>query len=220
MKNLIKKYWKVIIIAGLALLLLFTVYLSIQRIQVVKSEQLLEKAKYKNMRASLIDSVQSANYTLKIKEIDSLKLENIAKINTYKVSLENYKKVVELYKNAAKSSKKRADSLAIAKPECDDVAKAYISVIDSLNLQNISLDSINIILDSEAELYSRNWYLTEQQLKLAQTQITQKDSLIVLKDKLIYSYEQKKVSWWSKNKFWVGFGLGYATGIGTTYLVK
>ena len=210
--NGIKKY-RIQIITATAIVILFTIVVVSLHEQKRKEKQ-LETAIISNLRASITDSIKTYMNLQKIVEIEAIKAQEEKKTDEAKRDAPKWKKTVEFYKKENIKLKSTADSLAITKPECKDIADAYTEVIDSLEKQSIAQDSLCAITKMEAKSYEYRLLLTEQQLGITKNIVSQKDSTLRIKENLIRIYEkQAKKTWWNKNKFWVGLGAGMIGGV-------
>jgi len=186
----------------------------------IHNNSALNNIEIANFRKTIIDSVSTANDKNHIIEISRIKDKNSDSIKALKKNVTYWMNIAELYRKATKKTQIKADSIALLKPECNDIAKAYINVIDSIKKENNALDSANYNLDIEAEKYSRNLYLTEKQLSVMNVIILRKDSILQVKDSHISILEKNSLRTTWFNGFKWGVGIGYAAGIGTVALIK
>ena len=108
--------------------------------------------------------------------------------------------------------KHRADSLQRLVPESDTTC---IKALTAKQAQIDTLDHENVLLDQEAESYSKRLYLCEQQSMVKDTIITNKTSAITETTRInetLINQLRKKDNWFERNKIWIGVVAG-ATGV-------
>ena len=168
-----------------------------------------------DFRASIVDSVQTAELWKKNAEIDSVKAQEAKKTVAARTSAVYWEQIANKRGISATKQKNRADSLAqYAGEDCKPFLDAYRQANDSLRSENVALDSTNLKLNIEAESYSRRLYLSEQQIVIKDTIIASKVRLIATKDNTIAVQKKslnKKESIFKKAEKWF-FGVAGAVG--------
>lgn len=171
-----------------------------------KAEKVTTEVKEVNFRAYIVDSVNSANNVQKIAEIQ------LVKDSVGKQALQ-YKKKAYFYMTEASKQKEKSDSLEslITDTTC-------LKVIESKQAEINYLDSALTETDKEAERYSRQYYLCEEQSELKDAVLESKSIVITkLNDNIEALQKSNKRNWLERNKMWVGFVGGV---IGTGLILK
>lgn len=201
-----------VILIGLFLVFFITDELS-QRNREEKQEVINAQAE----RIRIIDSLQTIYKFSEIVKLDSLKKDFKLRQDIAGIETRYWKSEAERQKKSAIRAQLRADSLASTKPECSDIAEAYIQVIDTLKEENNSLSLQAESLTLESSLCSKTLAITEKQLNLTHSIVLMKDSTIqkqqFLNESLIKELNRQQ-NWWNRNKFWVGGGMGVAVSVG------
>ena len=157
-----------------------------------------------NLRAYLMDSIQTANLAMNIAEIEAVKEREA-------IITQQWKLKAEYYRTRAGKVKIISDSLLVyvSDTNCLKVVESKQKEIDTLNL---ACDA----LDSEAISYSKRMYLCEGQSEMNSATI---GSLINGRERLNNEIQalqkSNKRSWIERNKMWIGF----IAGAGVTGLV-
>ena len=122
----------------------------------------------------------------------------------------DYVKVVIRYKYIT-APKSGTDSISVA--QCDSVVDAADTYIGDLKSTLAVCDSASMVQGLLITSLVADTVSYAKSLKhLAMTNKVQED--------LIRSLEKHKLSWWTKNKFWVGFVVGSVSTTATVYLVN
>ncbi len=214
MKSLIKAYWK-----GIAIFLVVVFcfsWIGISNCSKTSSSSVVQNAITSDLRASLIDSVQTAVLVAKNAEIDTLKAKEAMKTEAAILVAEYWKGKANVLGSKAAKYKNKADSLANAYTgtECNELIGAFRQANDTLKAENTALKNENEALDVEAEGYSRQLYLCETQNVINDTIIASKIALIAKKDNTIAVQAKalaKKENIFKKAEKWV-FGVVGAVG--------
>lgn len=223
MKDLINAYKTKIIIGAL---FIFAFAISLGTIHMDSCSKAKVTAKVDNAiaadsRASIVDSVQTAELWKKNAEIDSVKAQEAKKTVAEHNSAVYWEQIANKRGISATKQKNRADSLAqYAGEDCKPFLDAYRQANDSLKSENVALDSTNLKLNIEAESYSRRLYLSEQQNVIKDTIIASKVRLIATKDNTIAVQKKalnKKESIFKKAEKWV---YGVVGAVGTILIMK
>lgn len=174
-----------------------------------------------DFRASIVDSVQTADLWKKNAQIDSVKAQEAKKTIDARTSAVYWEKIANKRGISATKYKNKADSLAqYAGEDCKPFLDAYRQANDSLKSENVALDSTNLKLNIEAESYSRQLYLSEQQVVIKDTIIASKVRLIATKDNTIFVQNKalnKKESIFKKAEKWV---YGVVGAVGAILIMK
>lgn len=122
----------------------------------------------------------------------------------------DYVRVVIRYKYIT-APKSGTDSISVA--QCDSVVDAADTYIEDLKSTLAVCDSASMVQGLLITSLVADTVSYAKSLKhLAMTNKVQED--------LIRSLEKHKLSWWTKNKFWVGFVVGSVSTTATVYLVN
>lgn len=188
--GLIIRYWKQLLV--LILLVLAFSYAGVQgckqkkavaEVKELKTELKVEKSNTAHLRAFIIDSVQTNNYEQDIAKLDSVKAVEAQKTKVAEYAANYHANEANRLRAVNAKIKVKLDSLLLSDATCPEMLSASIQAIDSLRIENNRLDSANIELDIEAEGYSRQLYIAEQQRDMA-------DSVILSKKRYITVLEQ------------------------------
>ena len=217
LKELFNKY-KLKIVIALLFIFAFTIGFTVIRIDSCSTKKVLTKvdnAIVADFRASIVDSVRTAELWKKNAEIDSMKAQEAKKTIAEHNSAVYWEQIANKRGISATKQKNRADSLAqYAGEDCKPFLDEYRQANDSLKSENVALDSTNLKLNIEAESYSRRLYLCEQQNVIKDTINASKVRLIATKDNTIAVQKKslnKKESIFKKAEKWF-FGVAGAVG--------
>ncbi|MEI6554748.1 MAG: hypothetical protein WCL70_04110 [Paludibacter sp.] len=218
MKKLILKWISgaVIVIAGMLFFSLGTSQLN--SCSDKSSEKNTAQTTLSLYKASIIDSIHTADKLKENARIDSTKAVERQKSIKATQTAQYWNKVAEKRGQSADYYKFKADSLANINTDigCREIVGAYKQAIDTLTSQNTALEAENKALDDEAESYSRQLFMCEKQSSNKDVIITSKDSLSVLKDNSISAYQKQlatKNNWFHRAEKWI-FGIsGMVIGI-------
>lgn len=142
--------------------------------------------------------------------LDSLQKAYKALVSKTQGSGSEYVKVVTDY-NYITAPKSGTDSVSVA--QCDSVINAADNYIEDLKSTLVVCDSTsNIQKLLIKSLVADTVSFSESMKYLTMTNKVQGD--------LINSLKKYKLSWWQKNKFWVGFVAGTVSTTATVYLVN
>lgn len=175
-----------------------------------------------SFRIRIIDSLQTIHKFNEIMKLDSLRKDYKLRQDIASIETRFWKSEAERQKQSAVQAQRRADSLAIAKPECEDIARAYSEVIDTLKSENSALSLLAESLLLENSLCTKTLSITEKQLNLTHSIVLMKDSTIQSQQKISESLSmelKKHQTWWNRNKFWVGGAVGVSAA-GVLLLMK
>lgn len=200
MISLIIAYWKQIIF--LLLLIFIFSWIGISRCNEDKQTLATEQVNTSILRAFLIDSTRTSTLKADNAKLDSMKAVEASKTKQATANAKYWEYIAVQRGKAAIAYKNKADSLSQnAGEECIPFLEAYREANDSLRSENIALDSANLYLNIEAEGYSRQLFLCEQQS-------SNKDSILASKEIKINQYEsqigklQCYRNWGLKHRFW------------------
>lgn len=154
-----------------------------------------------DLRAYLLDSIQTANLAMNVAEIQAVKEREA-------IITQQWKLKADYYRQRAGKARIISDSLLVSVTDtnCLKVVESKQSEIDTLNLACNALDN-------EAIGYSRQLYLCENQSDIKSVTI---ESLMTGRERMNNDIERlqksNKRSWIERNKIWLGAIGGLAGG--------
>jgi hypothetical protein len=199
-----KTAYKIFIIAALV----FGCLVLINRCSYKKAEVVNQNTDLSDVRRLITDSIQTANNITLIACIEDVKVQEALKA-------ERYKATAMKYKNAAEKQKVISDSLQKLIPKTDTIC---IKAIESKQMEIDTLNAVCDELDAEAESYSRQLFLCENQKKLiAENLNLSKTDLQIANRSIEKLMQSNKRSWFERNKMWIGIVGGSTL---TGFLIK
>jgi hypothetical protein len=173
-----------------------------------KTETVNDTTEIDDLRAFLIDSVQSAEMQINIAEMQAEKEKTAKETAQYKAN-------ANWYKNKYVDQKDISDSLAGLIPKTDT---ACFRAIASKQIEINYLDSALTECDNEAIGYSKQLFLCENQSNLKDISIENKNLVIAkLSSDIDVLTKSNKRNWFERNKIWICF----LAGVGTAgYILK
>jgi len=205
MKNWIRTNIIAIIVV---LALLFVILL--QKCGVKHTENVINQTEIQQAVNQVKDSLQSLHY---IELIANYKSGQDAEA---KKTIEVKRKLAQI-KISASELKFKNDSLKKLIPVTDTLCN---TVVGSMQAEIDTIKAENVLLDIEAESYSRQLYLCEKQSYLKDTVILNKIDLINRSNDLNRKLSKElkaKNNWFNRNKIWIGVVVG---SVGTFLIVK
>jgi hypothetical protein len=211
---MVMKNYKLLLIGASIIILILGALVFIQPAGLSKAQKRYEAEVEKNkVMISLLEKERSDRRVEQFvmnHNLDSLQKAYTALLLRAQSSESEYIKITMHYKylTAPKSS---TDSVSVV--QCDSVVRAADNYIGDLKSTLSVCDSVSrvqglLITSLVADTVSYG------------ASIKYLNSVMLVQDNLIRDLERSKLSWWNKNKFWVGFVSGAITTTATVFLVN
>ena len=141
--DFIISFWKPILFV-----VVFTIifsYIGISNCREKKSIANQEQINISDLRAFLVDSMQTVNLNGDIAKLDSVKAAEADKTTFYKESARYWENIAISKGKSADKFRNKADSLAkLDTGQCAEIIQAFRQSNDTLKSQNMALDSANV----------------------------------------------------------------------------
>ena len=205
---------------SLALIVLLLLFSIVSVCTSKKNDKVITQSELNSALASQKNNLKTYYLKLENKHLDSLMNVESAKIKNAEIKAAKHAEIANKYFIIAKQQQRQLDSLKNISAPCSEQLSKCIETNSTLNNVIAENDTTIESLGQEAESYSKKLFLSEKQNLNLNITVLSKDSTITSINEInqnLTKQLKKNNNWLSRNKLWIGFGLGVA---GTAFILR